>query len=230
MELEDSDLFNRFLLNGYTLIQSRDAFVYHMTCRGSRFKDGIKIVREIPLGNGQVWKRSEDSDEYTTLRQIKFREWWRKWHMNVLHDELMMPKVYKRYDIGFIIHNIHHNQYALLPILEPWCDTIYTDTPVWAKEQYMMNEEKTSHFKIGPKLRSMQPVGGFNNNILVEFDAAKFTQDHFKILENFMFMIEEAGEVGEFEYDIFRFTIKSMESYESKLIHADDPWYLNKLK
>ena len=43
MELEDSDIFNRFHLNGYELIQSRDAFVYHMTCRGSRFKDGIEI-------------------------------------------------------------------------------------------------------------------------------------------------------------------------------------------
>ena len=43
MDLEDSDIFNRFHLCGYELIQSRDAFVYHMTCRGSRFKDGIEI-------------------------------------------------------------------------------------------------------------------------------------------------------------------------------------------
>lgn len=230
MELEDSDLFNRFLLKGYKFIQARDAFVYHLTCRGSRFKDGIQIEQEIPVGNGKVWKRSSDSQEYTTLRQIKFREWWRKWHMNVLHDELMMPKVCKRYDVGFVIHNIHHNQYQLLPLLEPWCDTIYTNTPVWAKEQYMMNEEETSHFKIGPKLRSMQPVGGFNNNILVEFDATKFTKEHYKIIENLMFIIEDSGEIGEFEYDIFKITIKSMESYENNLIHAGDPWYLNKLK
>ena len=49
MELEDSDIFNRFHLCDYELIQSRDAFVYHMTCRGSRFKDGLEIEREIPL-------------------------------------------------------------------------------------------------------------------------------------------------------------------------------------
>ena len=37
---EDSDIFNRFYLNGYELIQTWQGFVYHMTSRGSRFKDG----------------------------------------------------------------------------------------------------------------------------------------------------------------------------------------------
>ena len=39
---EDSDIFNRFVLNGYELIQTWKGFVYHMTCRGSRFADGAK--------------------------------------------------------------------------------------------------------------------------------------------------------------------------------------------
>ena len=37
---EDSDIFNRFVLNEYKLIQTWLGFVYHMYCRGSRFKDG----------------------------------------------------------------------------------------------------------------------------------------------------------------------------------------------
>lgn len=230
MELEDSDLFNRFKLAGYKFVQSRDAFVYHMTCRGSRFKDGIQIVQEIPVGGGNVWKRSKDSEEYTTLRQIKFREWWRKWHMNVLHDELMMPRTCKRYDIGYIIHNIQHNQYQLFPLLEPWCDTLYTDTPNVFLERYAKSEEKISHYKIGNRLRSLQPVGGFSNNILLEFDATRFKQEHLKFIEDLMFIIESSGEIGEFEYDIFKFTIKSMESYEDKLINADDPWLVSQLK
>ena len=32
---EDSDIFNRFVLAGYDLIQTWRGFVYHMTCRGS---------------------------------------------------------------------------------------------------------------------------------------------------------------------------------------------------
>ena len=35
---EDSDIFNRFQLAGYETIQTWQGFVYHMTCRGSRFK------------------------------------------------------------------------------------------------------------------------------------------------------------------------------------------------
>jgi glycosyltransferase involved in cell wall biosynthesis len=231
MELEDSDLFNRFKLAGYQFIQSRDAFVYHMTCRGSRFKDGVQIYQEIPVGGGKVWKRSIDSEEYTTLRQIKFREWWRKWHMNVLHDEMMMPRVCERYDVGFVIHNIQHNQYQLLPLLEPWCDTIYTDTPVWAKEQYTNQQESISRFKIGPKLRSLQPTGGFKNDILVEFRAEEFRQEHYQFIENLMFIIEDSvKEPGEFEFDIFKFTVNKIQSYSKNLINADDPWYLDKLK
>ena len=41
---EDSDIFNRFVLNGYELIQTWKGFVYHMTCRGSRFADGAKEI------------------------------------------------------------------------------------------------------------------------------------------------------------------------------------------
>ena len=39
---EDSDIFNRFLLNGYKFVQTWRGFVYHMTCRGSRFADGAQ--------------------------------------------------------------------------------------------------------------------------------------------------------------------------------------------
>jgi len=45
-----------------------------------------------------------------------------------------------------------------------------------------------------------------------------------------MSIIEDSGEIGQFEYDIFNITINSIESYENKLIDADDSWYLNKLK
>jgi hypothetical protein len=37
---EDSDIFNRFVLAGYKLVQTWSGYLYHMTCRGSRFKDG----------------------------------------------------------------------------------------------------------------------------------------------------------------------------------------------
>ena len=224
MELEDSDLFNRFLLAGYNFVQSRDAFVYHMTCRGSRFKDGVQIYQEIPVGGGKVWKRSKDSEEYTTLRQIKFREWWRKWHMNVLHDELMMPKVCKRYEVGYIIHNTNPQ---IINFIEPWSDTVYVDVSSDYINHYVTEEQKISHFNIQNRVKSITDEK--TNNILIEFDARKFTQEHTNFINELMFIIQDSGEIGQFEYDIFKFTIKSLESYEQKLTNADDDWYLNKL-
>jgi len=39
---EDSDIFNRFILSDYDIIQSWEAYVYHLTCRGGQFQDGIE--------------------------------------------------------------------------------------------------------------------------------------------------------------------------------------------
>jgi len=56
---EDSDIFNRFQLAGYETIQTWKGFVYHMTCRGSRFKDGAMRNPE-----GQVFMKGRESSEW----------------------------------------------------------------------------------------------------------------------------------------------------------------------
>ena len=200
MELEDSDIFNRFHLNGYELIQSRDAFVYHMTCRGSRFKDGIEIEKEIPLPDGTIWYKPKDSEEYTILRQHKFREWWRKWHCDVLHDDLMMPIVPKRYDTGFIVKNCSTQ---ILSVLEPWCDTIYVDCDY---RTYVDSENKNSEYDIADKVKPYDNEK--NNNILISFDASTITNEHFsKFIKNIPFIIEKTNQIGEFNWDMFKVSI-----------------------
>jgi glycosyltransferase involved in cell wall biosynthesis len=207
MELEDSDIFNRFFLNGYELIQSRDAFVYHMTCRGSRFKDGIEIEKEIPLPDGTIWYKPKDSEEYTILRQHKFREWWRKWHTDVLHDEFMMPIVPSRYDTGFIVKNCNTQ---ILSILEPWCDTIYVDCDYKA---YVDAENEKSEYDIS---ESVKPYDNEkNNHILISFDASKLTNQHFtEFIKQLPFIIEETGQTGSFNWDIFQIDIISLEEVD----------------
>ena len=39
---EDSDIFQRWILAGFELIQSRDSFVYHLTCRGHRWNNEVQ--------------------------------------------------------------------------------------------------------------------------------------------------------------------------------------------
>jgi len=200
MELEDSDIFNRFHLCDYKLIQSRDAFVYHMTCRGSRFKDGIEIEKEIPLPDGTIWYKPKDSIEYLELRQNKFKEWWRKWHIDVLHDELMMPIVPNRYDTTFVIYNCHAQ---LLQALEPWCDRLYVDCDY---ENYLNKEQKETMFDLSDKIH---PIGdGMKGDVQIMFDGLQLTSDNFtKFIKNIPFIIQQTDSVGSFEWDIFQLHI-----------------------
>jgi glycosyltransferase involved in cell wall biosynthesis len=210
MELEDSDIFNRMYLNGYELIQSRDSFVYHMTCRGSRFKDGLVIEQEIPLPDGTIWYKPKDSEEYKVLRNIKFREWWRKWGSNVLHDEYMMPRVSKKYDVGFIVKNCNEN---LLQILEPWCSTIYVDCDY---NSYIQNEQPNTKYDLWERIKPYHNEK--QNYILVEFDTRYFTQNTYNIIQNLSDIISESGEIGEFKLDCFKITIVNLKTFEESLI------------
>ncbi len=203
MELEDSDLFNRFHLQEYKLIQSRDAFVYHMTCRGSRFKDGIEIEREIPLPDGTIWYKPKDSKEYLELRQNKFREWWRKWHTDVLHDDLMMPIVGNRYNTTFVVHNCNTQ---LLQLLEPWCDNIYVDCDF---AQYVANEENESMFKITDKVHKIGDI--MQGDVQILFDGTKLNQNNFnQFIKNIPFIIQQTDSIGSFEWDIFQLHILNL--------------------
>ena len=56
------------------------------------------------------------------------------------------------------------------------------------------------------------------NNILVEFDATQLNNTNFQIIQQLPEIIQESGEIGEFELDIFKITIKSLETYEHNLI------------
>jgi glycosyltransferase involved in cell wall biosynthesis len=200
MELEDSDIFNRFHLQQYELIQSRDAFVYHMTCRGSRFKDGIEIEREIPLPDGTIWYKPKDSEEYTKLRNNKFKEWWRKWHTDVLHDDLMMPIVPNRYDTTFVVHNC--NEY-LLQALEPWCDRLYVDCEY---KNYVSSEQKETMFDISDKIHSIGDE--MKGDVHIMFDGSGLTNENYnQFLKNIPFIIQQTDSVGSFEWDIFQLHI-----------------------
>ena len=214
MELEDSDIFNRMHLAGYDLVQSRDSFVYHMTCRGSRFKDGIEIEAEIPLQDGTIWYKPKDSEEYKALRAIKFREWWRKWGCNVLHDDLLMPIVPPKYDIGFIVSNC---ALPLLEVLEPWCSTIYIrDSYGQIKADYITKEQPNTNFDLQERIKPYDNEK--QNEILVTFDASKLNQNNYHIIQDLSQIIKESGEVGSFELDIFTIDIVQMTEYQNNLI------------
>ena len=208
---EDSDIFNRFVLAGYKLVQTWSGHVYHMTSRGSRFKDGA-------LRNpaGQVFMKGRESTEWLEQNLRSTRNFIRKWGHMVKHNELMYPIIPPKYDVGFVVHNCDTN---MLKELEPWCSDIYGD---WVGHKgfgvngYIKEEQSNTQFDLSKKIHSqhIEP----KNNITVEFDAQKLTSQNFQILVNLSELLQDSGEVGEMEYDMFKFHIKSLKTYENNLI------------
>ena len=198
---EDSDIFQRWILAGYELIQSRDAFVYHLTCRGHRW-------------NEQVGK---DDDYYKIVSQRAGRNYLRKWGSWIKNDEYQYPTIPHKYNIAFVIK---HCNLPLLEALEPWCDRIYIeDTMQVITDSYIEKEQSNTKFDLKKRVLTIEynyPEG--ENDIVVEFDARMFTQNSFNIIQNLSDIITESGEIGVFELDCFKITINHLETYEKNLI------------
>ena len=200
---EDSDIFNRFQLNGIKFIQTWEGFVYHMTCRGSRF-------------NPLLTTPGKNSNEWESQNLKSSRNFIRKWGHFVKHDELMKPIIPPKYNIGFIIKNCNSN---LLELLEPWCDNIYIEDVNLANE-YISREQINTKFILNNRVKNINNIS--ENDVLIEFDGSLFKQEQFNFIQNLSEIISSSAEVGIMEYDIFKFTIESLNTYEKKLITCNN--------
>ena len=208
---EDSDIFNRFVLAGYETIQTWRGFVYHMTSRGSRFKDG---AMRNPAG--QVFMKGRESSEWLVQNLRSTRNFIRKWGHMVNHDPYLKPIIPPKYDVGFVVENCDTN---MLKELEPWCSDIYGDWighKGYGVNRYIEQEQPDTQFDLKKKIHSQHTKP--KNNVVVSFDANKLTPQNFQIIVNLSEMLQDSGEIGEMEYDIFKFNIKSLETYEEELI------------
>jgi glycosyltransferase involved in cell wall biosynthesis len=201
---EDSDLFNRFVLKGYQVLQSWDGLVYHFTSRGSRFN------KHAGVGAGK------NSEEWLYTTNKNARNFIRKWGSFVKHDPLMKPIIPHKYDIGFVIHKCNLNTLA---VYEPWCSTIYIeDEKGVIGTDYIKLEQPHTKINLKDKIKLIK-YDTPNNNIIIEFDATLMNQDSFNTLTQFPEIIAGSGEIGEFELDIFNINIKDMSTYEHNLIN-----------
>ena len=204
---EDTDIFNRFHLNGYKFVQTWDGFVYHMTCRGSRFADGAKRNP-----NGEVFMKNRETDEWLTQNNRSTRNFIRKWGHYCKHDTLMKPIVPPKYDVEF---NVENGNGKLLEILEPWCDKIKMDLDDDIINKYIEKEQVDTDFD----LRSRINVNT-NSDIEIHFDGNKLTEYSYKLITELSTILESSEiEVGEFEFDIFRVNVNRVKTYEHQLIY-----------
>ena len=215
---EDTDIFNRFHLNGCKFVQTWEGFVYHMTCRGSRFADGAERNP-----NGEVFMKNRETDEWLKQNQKSTKEFLRKWGHFCKHDTLMKPIVPPKYDVGFILKNCTPQ---LLETLEPWCSTIYVDegnTPTIIKN-YINLEQPNTSFDLQEKIKPYDNEK--NNEILVTIDGSKFTQQDFQIIQQLSEILANDKQLHEdffveptqFTIENLQITITNLNTYEKDLI------------
>lgn len=199
---EDSDLFNRFFLNGYKFKQPWDALVYHFTSRGSRFNK---------YSGGSAGKNSNEWIETTTKNGRNFI---RKWGHFIKHDALMKPIVPPKYDIGFIVKNCNSN---LLQLLEPWCSTIYIEDDMQVLTvDYFEKEKNNTLYDLSERIKPYDNEK--QNEILVRLDAASFNQEDFQIVQQLPEIIKDSGQIGSFKLGNMVVDIIQMNEYQNKLI------------
>ena len=200
---EDSDIFNRFQLNGIKFIQTWEGFVYHMTCRGSR-RNTLDKAKNI----------YEDSPEWLAQNQRSTRNFIRKWGHFVMHSPTLVPIVPPKYDIGFIVKNCNSQ---LLTALEPWCSTIYIDDDMDVlTTHYIDKEQKNTDYLLKYKIRPFDNEK--MNEILVEIDGHTFNQSDFVNIQRLSQIIESSGEIGKFELENLSIEIIQINVYTKDLI------------
>ena len=203
---EDSDIFNRFILNGYNIIQSWESYVYHLTCRGGQFQDGIEQVTK--------------DEAFHRMKNNAMRNYIRKWGEFVRNDEYQYPIIHPKYEVAFVINNCSEN---FLNVLEPWCGRIYTDLSKETLANYISNEQPNTFFDLSKRVLSIgenDPIG--ENDIVVSFDGRNLNNQSFKYIQQ-LAEIFEANEIerGTFEFDIFSVTINSVKTYHQNLVRYE---------
>jgi len=191
---EDSDIFQRWILHGYELIQSRDSFVYHLTCRGHRWTDEI----------------GKDDDYFKNASAKAARNYIRKWGSWIENDEYQMPILKPRYDIGIVVENCDAN---LLLSLEPWFNNIYVDQTLIA--DYIKHEQPKTDLILEARVRPIEEPK--QNDILIYFDA-KDNVD-LNIVPNIQVIIRESVDaVGTYEYNGLKIDVLQMVDHTDKMM------------
>ena len=196
---EDSDIFNRFQLNGIKFKQVWDGFVYHMTCRGSRRNTNDKAV--------SIY---QDSPEWLAQNVRSTRNFIRKWGHFVMHDKFMKPIVPNKYNIGIRIKNANKQ---ILNILEPWCDCICVDCDF---ASYILEEQPNTRIDLQNRVHSLEFK--CSNDITVTLDGALFNETDFGYIQKLSQILDDSGQVGEFQLGNIFINIQELKTYTEDLI------------
>jgi len=176
---EDSDIFNRFQLNGVEFVQTWDGVVYHMTCRGSRFNPTLTSV-------------GTNSPEWEAQNVRSARNFIRKWGHYVKHDKYMKPIIPHKYDIAFYLYG---GAGGAIGHFEPWCTTLYTTLPETHIEQYFLMEQQNTRYDLRERVKSGIPSKMLHDvTVLIRLDIqGMFTEADMQYIQMLPELLADSG-------------------------------------
>jgi hypothetical protein len=186
---EDSDIFQRWILAGFELIQSRDAFVYHLTCRGHRWTEAI-----------------QKDDDYFKIASIKAgKNYVRKWRSWIRNDEFQHPVLLNKYDIGYVVKNCTPE---LLAFLEPWSSTTYIESESLVQE-YIKNMQPETSYSMQDRVKTFQ--SSYNHAIVIELDGSTMDNSGVAFVNGLPDILKGVEETGDYEFNQFKIRVNKVE-------------------
>lgn len=187
---EDSDIFQRWMMQGYEMVQSRDSFVYHLTCRGHRWGERVGV----------------DDDYFKRASARAARNYLRKWGSWIKNDEYQLPIVPKKHNVGIVVEGSSVDP-KLVEFLEPWCSALYLQDKS-AAERYSKAEQQNTLLQMASRVK----YGAVpDNDVVVHINPLKITNDSILVIQQLQEIIQESGGIGEFELAGMRVEISRME-------------------
>lgn len=195
---EDSDWAFRLVLAGFETIQI-PTFVYHFASRGNRrAKD-----------NSGTW---QDSLEWQEIDRKSIRNFIRKWgSFNPLHDAELKPRRPYRFEKTF---KVRYSDDNFIDLIEPWCDYLDCDLDLERIEMYIASEQDNTPVNLESKFFHKPD----NSDIIVDIDVRTFNTTDWQHIQYLNDIINETGEIGEFELGNLKIKINAMNHYEQDLI------------
>ena len=194
---EDSDVFNRMMLDEWTFKQVWSSLVYHLTGRGAGSFSGDEQRHE-------EWKREMNN---STLEFI------RKWGTNVEHTPLMKPivtPVYRK-----LLRLVNANERAL-EALEPW----FTEVAVTGFDvtEWVDKKNKSSYLNLNERVYNFNNDRERFNGVFVTLDASRMTQEDYNNIMLLNKIIANSGKEGVFDLGNLIIKIDEIKDISKELI------------
>ena len=201
--------FQRFLLAGYEVLQSRDALVYHLTCRGHKWTDDDII--------GKV------DDSFEELEENARKNFLRKWGCWIMNDEWMHPIIIPKYNTCIIADNVESVEQ--LDNLEPWfCHTVIDSFDLVA--QYLYREQPNTTLDMSERISSKEMEEYSDYGVKIYIDLHQLTPEEYGTLGKMNLILDELNKSmsyeGDYQLGNIKVHVDSLDNITDSLIVAEN--------